>query len=74
MDDEEYIEGIVAFAVPLKAYRQDLQAAIWAVGLKQQMSPENVPEINEFLKKIAAEINIRFSRTEISDITGSMPL
>ena len=66
-DDEEYIEGIVAFAVPLKAYRQDLQAAIWAVGLKQQVSPENVPKINEFLKKIAAEINLRFSRTEISE-------
>ena len=65
-DDEEYIEGIVAFAVPLKAYQQDLQAAIWAVGLKQQVSPENVPEINELLKKIAVEINLRFSRTEIS--------
>ena len=66
-DDEEYIEGIVAFAVPLKAYQQDLQAAIWAVGLKQQVSPENVPKINDFLKKIAAEINLRFSRTEISE-------
>lgn len=64
-DDEEYIEGIVAFAIPLKAYRQELQAAIWAVGLKQQVSPENVPKIKEFLKKIGAEINLRFARTEI---------
>lgn len=66
-DDEEYIEGVVAFAAPLKAYRQDLQAAIWAVGLKQQVNPENVPKINEFLKKIATEINLRFSATEISE-------
>jgi IclR family transcriptional regulator, KDG regulon repressor len=64
-DDEEYIEGIVAFALPLKAHRQDLQAAIWAVGLKQQVSQENVPKVKEFLKKIAAEINLRFARTEI---------
>jgi IclR family KDG regulon transcriptional repressor len=63
-DDEEYIEGIVAFAVPLKAYRPDLQAAIWAVGLKQQVSPANKPKINGFLKTVAAEINLRFTRTE----------
>ena len=66
-DDEEYIEGIVAFALPLKAYQQDLQAAIWAVGLKQQVSPENVPKINKFLKRIATKINLRFSRTEMSE-------
>jgi len=35
------------------------------VGLKQQVSLESVPEVKEFLKKIAAEINLRFSRTEI---------
>jgi hypothetical protein len=35
------------------------------VGLKQQVSPENVPKVKEFLKKIAAEINLRFARTEI---------
>jgi IclR family transcriptional regulator, KDG regulon repressor len=64
-DDEEYIEGIVAFAIPLKAHRQDLQAAIWAVGLKRQVSPKNVSKVKEFLKKIAAEINLRFSRAEI---------
>jgi IclR family KDG regulon transcriptional repressor len=66
-DDEEYIAGVVAFAVPLKAYRQDLQAAIWTVGLKQQVSPANVPKINEFLKKVAAEINLRFTRTEANE-------
>ena len=59
-DDEEYIEGVVAFAVPLKTYRKDLQIAIWAVGLKQQVSSAHVPEISEFLLKIAREINLRF--------------
>jgi DNA-binding IclR family transcriptional regulator len=31
-DREEYIEGMVAFAVPIKAYSRDVQAAIWAVA------------------------------------------
>jgi IclR family KDG regulon transcriptional repressor len=66
-DDEEYIAGVVAYAVPLKAYRQDLQAAIWTVGLKQQVSPDKIPEIHDFLKKAAAEINLRFTRTEADE-------
>jgi IclR family KDG regulon transcriptional repressor len=53
-DDEGYIAGVVAFAEPLKAYRQDLPSAIWTVGLKQQVSPANVPKISEFLKTVAA--------------------
>jgi len=32
-DREEYIEGMVAFAIPIKANSRDLQAAIWVVGL-----------------------------------------
>ena len=32
-DREEYIEGMVAFAIPIKASGRDVQAAIWAVGL-----------------------------------------
>jgi len=59
-DDEEYIDGIVAFSVPLKTYRPDLKAAIWAVGLKQQVRPESITEISNFLKKIADDINHRF--------------
>lgn len=67
-DDEEYIEGVVAMAVPLNAYRQDLQAALWVVGLKQQLRAEQLPETQTFLKRIAAEINLRFYRTEITEI------
>jgi DNA-binding IclR family transcriptional regulator len=59
LDDEEYIDGIVAFSVPLKTYRPDLQAAIWAVGLKQQVDPQSVPKISNLLKKIADDINQR---------------
>jgi DNA-binding IclR family transcriptional regulator len=65
-ENEEYIEGVVAFAAPINAYRQDLQAAIWTVGLKHQVRPENISGISEFLKKIAAEINLRFARTDLA--------
>jgi len=61
LDREEYIEGVVAFAVPLKTQRKGLQAAIWAVGLKRQVTEELVTELSELLKGIADEINLRFS-------------
>jgi len=66
-DDEEYIDGVVAFAVPLKTNRADLQAAIWAVGLKQQVRQENISKISNFLKKIGNDINHRFYNTEVND-------
>jgi len=34
---EESIEGMVAFAIPIKANSRDLQAAIWAVELTSQV-------------------------------------
>lgn len=58
---EEYIEGIRAFAVPLKIHRGDSPLAIWAVGLKRQITDETIPRYSEFLKKIAKEIENRFS-------------
>lgn len=60
-DDEEYIEGVVAFSVPLKIYRKDLQTAIWAVGLKHQVSSTSLSRIGGFLIKIAHAINQRFT-------------
>jgi IclR family KDG regulon transcriptional repressor len=60
-DDEEYIEGVVAFVVPLKTYRRGLQIAIWAVGLKRQVSSGSIPEISDFLRKIANALNQLFS-------------
>ncbi|MGE5258874.1 MAG: IclR family transcriptional regulator [Hyphomicrobiales bacterium] len=59
IDREEYIEGVVALAVPLKTFRADFQAAIWAAGLSQHVVDEKVPEFSKVLKAMAAEINSR---------------
>jgi DNA-binding IclR family transcriptional regulator len=58
-DIEEYIEGMVAFAVPLKTNGRGLQAAIWAVGLTRQVPESKIPTVVAFLKQIALEINCR---------------
>lgn len=60
-DMEEYIEGLVAAAVPVMTNRDDLQAAIWTVGLKQQFRSGALKQISDFLLKTADEINCRFS-------------
>lgn len=59
-DREEYIEGMVAFAIPIKVNGKDLQAAIWAVGLTHQVPKASIPELTEFLKGVTKEINYRF--------------
>ncbi len=58
-DREEYIEGMVAFAIPIKVYSKDVQAAIWAVGLRHQVTDAAVAELTGFLKGISEEINYR---------------
>jgi IclR family KDG regulon transcriptional repressor len=58
-DREEYIEGMVAYAIPIKSNGRDLQAAIWAVGLTRQLPEASIPELTEFLKGISVEINYR---------------
>ena len=60
-DREEYIEGLMAVAVPLKTHREDLQATIWAVGLKQDFREDVMKRISEFLLNIVKETNDRFS-------------
>jgi len=60
-DMEEYLEGIRAFAVPLNLHREDLVAAIWAVGLKDQIKDELIDSLSEFLKGIAKKIEARYS-------------
>lgn len=60
-EKEEYIEGIIAFALPLRTRKQDLQAAIWAVGLRRQVAEEVVPGFSQILKEIVEEINVRLS-------------
>ncbi len=58
-DREEYIEGMVAFAVPIQAKGRDLQAAIWAVGLTRHVPEAVIPELTKLLKGIARELNYR---------------
>jgi DNA-binding IclR family transcriptional regulator len=60
IDMEEYIEGIRGFALPLNIFKANTQVAIWAVGLKRQITEENIPRYSKYLRKIAAEIEVRF--------------
>jgi len=61
VDDEEYIEGIRALAVPLRLNKDHLKAAIWVVGLKGQIKDEVIPLYRSMLKAIAEKIETRFS-------------
>jgi len=60
LDIEEYIEGIVAAAIPVNAHREGLQAAIWAVGLKRPESEAGTAKLSVLLKTIGKELAIRF--------------
>jgi IclR family KDG regulon transcriptional repressor len=60
VDREEYIEGIRAFAVPLRVSGGNSPVAIWAIGLKRQITDERIPQYSGFLKTIAKEIENRF--------------
>lgn len=60
-DMEEYIEGLIAVGVPVLTNKDDLQAAIWTVGLKQEFKKNAIKQITDFLMKTADEINCRFS-------------
>ncbi|HOP47792.1 MAG TPA: IclR family transcriptional regulator [Desulfobacteraceae bacterium] len=61
--NEEYIEGIRALAVPLDRYRENIDAAIYVVGLSIQIKDEDIYAFSEILKRIAFEINTRMSLT-----------
>jgi DNA-binding IclR family transcriptional regulator len=60
LDMDEYIEGIVAAAIPVKTHKEDVQAAIWAAGLKRPESGTDILKLSVLLKRIAAELDIRF--------------
>lgn len=59
VDDEEYIEGVRAVAVPLRLNRENLEAAIWVVGLKSQITNEAFSTLEVILKEIAEKIETR---------------
>jgi DNA-binding IclR family transcriptional regulator len=58
-DIGEYIDGMVGFAVPIKACGRDVQAAIWAAGLKSQVTDSSLPWLKSMLIKFSEEINCR---------------
>lgn len=60
-DREEYIEGLVAVAVPFNTYREDLKTVIWAVGLKQELKDEVLRRVSSSLLDVANQLNHRFS-------------
>ena len=61
IDDEEYIEGVRALAVPLTLNSGHVNAAIWIVGLKSQIKDGLIPLYRSVLKEIAEKIETRFS-------------
>jgi IclR family KDG regulon transcriptional repressor len=52
---------MVGFAVPLNLDRANTQVAIWAVGLKRQISDDAIPRYSKYLKEIIREIEIRLT-------------
>jgi IclR family KDG regulon transcriptional repressor len=60
LDLEEYIEGLVAVGIPVRTYSENIQAAIWAVGLKRQLTEEKLLHVKHYLSGIEKEINQRF--------------
>lgn len=66
-DNEEYIDGIVALAAPLKTRRSDLQSAIWVVGLKQQTTAAAISSIKRLLLDTSRKLSVRFSLTDVFD-------
>jgi DNA-binding IclR family transcriptional regulator len=60
LDLEEYIEGLVAVAIPIRTFSETVQAAIWAVGLKRQLGEERLQHVKDYLSGVEREINQRF--------------
>lgn len=58
-DREEYIEGICAFAIPLQVKTRNLQAAIWAAGLKGHFKEELIGPYFEHLRRVVRDVEER---------------
>jgi len=64
-DDQEYIDGIVAMAVPIKTRQPKLQAAIWAVRLKQQARKGRLSSARKLMVDTADKLSTRFMLTDL---------
>ena len=60
LDLEEYIEGLVAIAIPIRTDSENIQAAMWAVGFKRQLSKDKLAQVKHYLSGIGEEMNQRF--------------
>lgn len=61
VDQEEYLEGISALAVPIPLQRSDLQVGMWAVGFSSQIKGDALTQYVNILKATAGEIQALFS-------------
>lgn len=61
-DREEYMEGMIAVGTPIKTHNRKIQAAIWVVGLKQQITQEGEQRFRNLLRGIGQEINFRLEQ------------
>jgi IclR family KDG regulon transcriptional repressor len=50
---------MVALAIPVKINGKNLQAAIWAVGLKHQVPESSVTDMTDLLKAVSQDLNCR---------------
>lgn len=59
-DLEEYIEGIRALAIPLKIGREEVQVAIWVIGVNGLLKDGVMHSFSKLLKAVAEEIQQQF--------------
>ena len=59
LDDEEYIEGIRAIAVPLTTPQFEAMAAVWVVGLSSQIRDTEIKQYTALLKGAVKSIEQR---------------
>lgn len=57
-DFEEYIDGMIGLAIPVKSGSRSVQAAIWVVGLKSQLSEEKIDKVVKLFLSLAKDIDM----------------
>lgn len=57
----EFVEGLRSIAAPLKAKNANLIAAIWVMGLDNQIKDMDIPLYSNLLKESASKVEIRLS-------------
>ncbi|MFH1115999.1 MAG: IclR family transcriptional regulator [Pseudomonadota bacterium] len=61
VDIEEHVKGVIGLAVPINTHREDLQAAVLAVGLERQLRDGRVLSVSKQIMDISAKLDRRFS-------------